>query len=57
MTNKNVKSSWRVQSIEYSGVGDKPQFILLNDIGDFKFVPVEIGITNLRQLLASEEEE
>tara|TARA_R100000152_G_C6781229_1_gene215290 strand:+ start:872 stop:1042 length:171 start_codon:yes stop_codon:yes gene_type:complete len=56
MTDINVKDKWRLQSIEYSGMGDVPQFILLNDSGDFKFVPVERGITNLRQLLALEEE-
>ena len=56
MTDKNVKHKWKIQSIEYSGIGDKPQFILLNESGDFKFVPVERGITNLRELLALEEE-
>tara|TARA_R100001463_G_scaffold118164_3_gene173829 strand:- start:2641 stop:2811 length:171 start_codon:yes stop_codon:yes gene_type:complete len=56
MTDTNVNDKWRLQSIEYSGLGDKPNFILLNNNGDFKFVPVERGITNLRQLLALEEE-
>ncbi len=56
MADINVKDKWRLQSIEYSGMGDVPQFILLSDSGKFKFVPVERGITNLRQLLALEEE-
>ena len=56
MADINVKNKWRLQSIEYTGMGDVPKFILLNDSGDFKFVPVERGITNLRQLLALEEE-
>ena len=56
MTSMNVKSKWRLQSIEYSGLGDKPHFILMNDQGDFKMVPIERGIHNLRNLLDLEEE-
>jgi len=51
MTINNVKSKWHLQSIEYSGLGDKPNFILMNDEGDFKMVPIERGIHNLRKLL------
>ena len=34
MTDNNVKSKWRIDSIEYSGTGDIPLFILRN--GDKK---------------------
>ena len=56
MIDNIVKSDWKLQSIEYSGLGNKPHFILMNDSGDFKLVPVEIGIYNLRKLLGLEEE-
>jgi len=56
MIDNIVKSNWKLQSIEYSGLGNKPHFILMNDNGDFKLVPVEIGIYNLRKLLGLEEE-
>ena len=51
-----VKSKWRLSSIEYSGLGDRPYFILTNDQGDTKLVPVERGVHNLRNLLDLEEE-
>jgi len=51
-----VKSKWKLNSIEYSGLGDKPYFILTNDLGDVKLVPVERGVHNLRSLLDLEEE-
>lgn len=57
MNDSDVKSIWRLQSIEYSGLGDKPHFILMNDNGDFKMEPVERGIHNLRKLIGLEEEE
>lgn len=56
MDNVNVKSKWKLSGIEYSGLGDKPMFILTNDQGDVKLVPVERGVTNLRTLLNLEEE-
>jgi hypothetical protein len=56
MDNLNVKSKWKLSGIEYSGLGDKPMFILTNDQGDVKLVPVERGVTNLRNLLNLEEE-
>tara|TARA_E500000081_G_scaffold151316_1_gene181361 strand:+ start:270 stop:437 length:168 start_codon:yes stop_codon:yes gene_type:complete len=46
-----VKSEWKLQSIEYSGIGNKPHFILMNDQGDFKMEPIDNGIHNLRKLL------
>ena len=55
MTDSIVKSKYRLTGIEYSGLGDKPYFILTND-EDTKLVPVERGITNLRNLLDLEEE-
>jgi hypothetical protein len=51
-----VKSNWKLQSIEYSGIGDRPHFILINDKGDFKMIPVTKGIHNLRKLLDLERE-
>ena len=57
MTTMNVKpTKWRLQSIEYAGFGSKPHFILLDESGNFKMVPVEVGIHNLRHLLGLEEE-
>ena len=56
MDNINVKSKWKLSSLEYSGLGDKPFFILTNDQGDVKLLPVERGVTNLRNLLHLEEE-
>ena len=56
MTSMNVKSKWRLQSIEYSGLGDTPYFILTNDQGETKLVPIERGVHNLRSLLDLEEE-
>ena len=57
MTNINVKSKWKLTGIEYSGLGDKPFFILTNDQGEVKLVPLERGVHNLRVLLDLEEEE
>jgi hypothetical protein len=51
-----VKSKWKLSSIEYSGLGDKPYFILNNDQGETKLVPLERGVHNLRRLLDLEEE-
>jgi len=56
MDNINVKSKWKLSGLEYSGLGDKPYFILTNDQGDVKLLPVERGVTNLRDLLHLEEE-
>jgi len=56
MDNINVKSKWKLSGLEYSGLGDKPYFILINDQGDVKLLPVERGVTNLRNLLNLEEE-
>ena len=51
-----VKSKWKLSSIEYSGLGDKPYFILTNNQGETKLVPLERGVHNLRSLLDLEEE-
>tara|TARA_R100001443_G_scaffold51299_2_gene63305 strand:+ start:11158 stop:11328 length:171 start_codon:yes stop_codon:yes gene_type:complete len=51
-----VKSKWKLSSIEYSGLGDTPYFILTNDQGETKLVPIERGVHNLRSLLDLEEE-
>lgn len=56
MDNINVKSKWKLSSLEYSGLGDKPYFILTDGKGGVKLVPVERGVTNLRDLLNLEEE-
>ena len=55
MTDTNVKSKWKLTSIEYSGLGDTPYFILTNGQGEIKLVPVTRGVTNLRKLLEEEE--
>ena len=55
MTDINVKSKWKLSGIEYSGLGDKPYFILTNDQGDVKLLPLERGVHNLRNLLDLEE--
>lgn len=57
MTNINVKSKWKLTGIEYSGLGDKPYFILTNDQGDVKLQALEKGVHNLRKLLDLQEEE
>ena len=57
MTHINVKSKWTLTSIEYSGLGDKPYFILSNEQGDVKLVPITRGVHNLKDLLDLEEEE
>ena len=51
-----VKSKWKLSSIEYSGLGDTPYFILTNDQGETKLVPIKRGVHNLRSLLDLEEE-
>jgi len=56
MTDINVKSKWKLSGIEYSGLGDKPYFILTNDQGDVKLLPLERGVHNLRNLLDLEKE-
>ena len=57
MANLIVKSKWKLSSIEYSGLGDRPYFILVDDQGNSKLVPVTRGVHNLRNLLDLEEEE
>jgi len=56
MTDNNVKSKWKLSGIEYSGLGDRPYFILVNDLGETKLLPIERGVHNLRTLLDLEEE-
>ena len=56
MIDNIVKSKWKLDSIEYSGLGDKPYFILTDGQGGVKLLPVERGVTNLRNLLHLEEE-
>jgi hypothetical protein len=51
MIDTNIKSKWTLSGIEYAGLGDKPYFILINEQGESKLVPVERGITNLRTIL------
>jgi hypothetical protein len=59
MANLIVKSKWKLTSIEYSGLGDRPQVILANDLGDVKLIPLERGVTNIAKLvdLSTTEEE
>ena len=56
MTNIDTKSSWTLTGIEYSGLGDKPYFILTNINGECKLVPIEKGVHNLRSLLDLDKE-
>ena len=56
MTDNIVKSKWKLSGIEYSGLGDRPYFILTNDLGETKLLPIERGVHNLRTLLDLEEE-
>jgi len=56
MTDINVKSKWTVTGIEYSGLGDKPYFILHDGDVNVKLYPVGRGITDLRKTLNLEEE-
>jgi hypothetical protein len=56
MTDMNVKSKWKVTGIEYSGLGDKPYFILHDGDGNVKLHPVGRGVTDLRKTLNLEEE-
>jgi hypothetical protein len=46
-----VESKWKLTGIEYSGLGNKPYFILTNDQEEVKLVPLERGVHNLRSLL------
>ena len=57
MANLIVKSKWKLTSIEYSGLGDRPQVILANDKGDVKLIPLERGITNIADLVDLNTEE
>ena len=57
MANLIVKSKWKLTSIEYSGLGDRPQVILANDQGDVKLIPLERGITNIAKLVDLNTEE
>ena len=57
MANLIVKSKWKLTSIEYSGLGDRPQIILSNDRGDVKFIPIERGVTNVAKLVDLNQEE
>ena len=59
MANLIVKSRWKLTSIEYSGLGDRPQIILANAKGDVKLIPLERGVTNIAKLvdLNTEEEQ
>ena len=52
-----VKSKWKLTSIEYSGLGDRPQVILANDQGDVKLIPLERGVTNIANLVDLNAEE
>ena len=54
MTDTNVKSKWKLTSIEYAGLGDTPYFVLKNGQGDIKLVAVTRGVTNLRGFLEEE---
>ena len=56
MTNIDTKSSWTLTGIEYSGLGDKPYFILTNINGECKLVPMEKGVHNLQSLLDLDKE-
>jgi hypothetical protein len=57
MANLIVESKWKLTSIEYSGLGDRPQIILANDKGNVKLIPLERGITNIANLLDLNTEE
>ena len=54
MTYTNVKSKWKLTSIEYAGLGDTPYFVLKNGQGDIKLVAVTRGVTDLRGFLEEE---
>ena len=48
---KNLeKSEWKLTGIEYSGLGDRPYFILSNS-KEIKFVPITKGVHNLDDVL------
>ena len=51
MNDSSVKSKWKIKGIEYAGIGDRPYFILTNENGGVKLVPIKRGITNLRDVL------
>ena len=57
MANLIVKSKWKLTSIEYSGLGDRPQVILANDQGDVKLIPLKRGVTNIANLVDLNAEE
>ena len=44
------KSEWKLTGIEYSGLGDRPYFILCND-DQVKLVPITKGVHNLDDVL------
>ena len=54
MTDTNVKSKWKLTSIEYAGLGDTPYFVLKNGQGDIKLVAVTRVVTDLRGFLEEE---
>ena len=57
MDDINVKPNWKVTGIEYSGLGDRPYFILADDEGNIKLQPVGRGVTDLRKTLNLDKEE
>ena len=56
MVKNFIEDKWKLSSIEYTGLGNRPYFILVNNKGEIRIEPVEKGITNLRTLLNLEEE-
>ena len=55
MEDINVKPKWKVTGIEYTGLGDKPYFILSDAEGNIKLQAVSRGVTSLRATLLEEE--
>jgi hypothetical protein len=55
MEDINVKPKWKVTGIEYTGLGDKPYFILSDSEGNIKLQAVSRGVTSLRATLLEEE--
>lgn len=45
-----VQSEWKLTGIEYSGLGDRPYFILNNN-DEVKLVPITKGVHNLDDVL------
>ena len=41
MTDTNVKSKWKLTSIEYAGLGDTPYFVLKNVRDDYRMNEVK----------------